>query len=232
MINIKVFDTYVELCKNAFEKIVSLLSFKPNSVLCVATGDSPLGLYSLFPQQKELFQNVKILKLDEWGGIKSDDPSTCESYIKDNIIWPLGIDKNQLLGFRSDAENPEDECERIKRLIKQYSVDVCILGIGIDGHIGLNFPANTLIPEVHTVPAEYLTHSMLDKAREKPTHGYTLGMKEIIHSKEIILIVKGKTKSNALTTLLKSGITTHFPASLLMLSENLTIYCDKEAYTQ
>lgn len=233
MLNIKVFNTYFETCKHAFAQVILSLSKKSQSVICVATGESPIGLYQLFPQQSELFQNVEIFKLDEWGGIKPNDPSTCETYIKENIIQPLGLSGKQLLGFSSNAEDPDSECNRVRELIKQVNgIDVCILGMGADGHIGLNFPADKLTPDIHTVPSHYLTHSMLDKAKEKPTHGYTLGMKEVINSREIILIVKGKSKREALKRLLTREVTTHFPASLLLLSDNLTVYCDKEAYSE
>jgi len=231
MVNIKVYSTYQELCRSAFQQVV--LSVKRNSgaLICVATGESPIGLYQFFPEQSELFKHIKILKLDEWGGIRPDDPSTCETYIKENIIQPLKLDENQLMGFQSDAKNTENECNRIKSLIPQHNgIDLCILGMGADGHIGLNFPADKIAPEAHVVPSHYLTHSMLDKAREKPTHGYTLGFKEILNSKEIILIVKGASKREALRLLNKGEITTHFPASLLLLSQNCTIYCDKDAY--
>lgn len=231
MFNIKVFSTYSETCEHAFEQVVSSLNKNPKSVICVATGESPIGLYQLFLQQSGIFQNIKILKLDEWGGIKPDDPSTCETYIRENIVRPLGLEDSQLLGFNSNAENPDSECNRVRELIKQVGgIDVCILGMGADGHIGLNFPADKLKPDIHTVPSNYLTHSMLDKAKEKPTHGYTLGMKEIINSREIILIVKGASKREAMRRLLTEEITTHFPASLLLLSENLNVYCDKDAY--
>lgn len=231
MFDIDIYATYEDACRGAFQQIGLSLKKNPKVLICVATGESPIGLYQLFPAQSELFKHIKILKLDEWGGIKSDDPSTCETYIKENIIQPLGLTDEHLLGFQSNASEPEKECERVKMLLQQLGgIDICILGMGADGHIGLNFPTDRLIPEIHTVPAYYLTHSMLEKAKEKPTHGYTLGMKEILQSRKIILIVKGKSKSEALKTLLKGEITTHFPASLLLLSENLTVYCDENAY--
>lgn len=231
MFDVKRYATYEEVCKSAFQQVVSSVSKNPEALICVATGESPIGLYQLFPEQSELFKYIRILKLDEWGGIKPDDPSTCETYIKKNIIKPLKLNEKQLMGFQSDAENSENECNRIKSMVNHCNgIDVCILGMGADGHIGLNFPADTIIPEAHTVPSHYLTHSMLDKAKEKPTYGYTLGFKEILNSREIILLVKGTSKREALKLLLKGEISTHFPASLLLLSGNLTIYCDMDAY--
>ncbi len=231
MVDLKVFDTYTELCENAFEYVISVLYRKPQAVMCVATGESPIGLYRLFNQQTHVFQDINVLKLDEWGGISPSDPSTCETYIKENIIQPLGLTESQLLGFKSDADDPNLECERVKGLIKQIGgIDLCVLGVGEDGHVGLNFPEETLIPEAHTVPASYLTHSMLDKAKEKPTHGYTLGMKEIVNSRNIMLIIKGSRKKEAMIKLMKGEITPHFPASFLLLSENLTVYSDREAF--
>ncbi|MGC9054472.1 MAG: 6-phosphogluconolactonase, partial [Candidatus Hydrogenedens sp.] len=157
MFNIKKYTTYEKACNAAFKEVVSLVTKNPKALICIATGESPIGLYQLFPERSELFRDIKFLKLDEWGGIKPDDPSTCETYIRENIIEPLKLNRKQLLGFRSNSKNPEDECKRIKNLICRYNgIDLCILGIGADGHIGLNFPADTIIPEIHIVPSQYL----------------------------------------------------------------------------
>lgn len=224
---VHVYESYDELSEAVAQRVFAIVTDKPDAVICVATGESPKGVYQRLNMRRELFEKVRILKLDEWGGIPSTDPSTCETYIVEHIVEPLGLDRNQLLGFISDALDVVQECKRVEQLIMDLGgIDVCILGMGTDGHIGLNFPEERLIPSIHSVPEHFLTHSMVKQAKVKPTHGFTLGIKEVLMAKEILLIVSGQSKREAFATLLEQRITTHFPASLLWLHSNLHIFCD------
>ncbi len=228
---LRVFKSYQELSEFGAKEVFEYVERKRNAVICVATGESPKGIYSLLPFRKDLFIEVTFLKLDEWGGIPPADPSTCESYIKEMIIYPLGLSEKSLVGFKTNPDNPDEECKRILELVNSLGgIDIAILGLGSDGHIGLNFPAESIPDSVHTVPGEFLTHSMLQKAEIKPTYGFTLGFREILRSSKIILPVSGASKHKALMNLLRGNLTTHNPASFLRLSLNLIILCDEKAY--
>lgn len=229
---VRVFNDYKELSKAGAEEVFAYLERKRKSVICVATGESPRGIYNLFPSRKELFEEVVFLKLDEWGGIPPSDPSTCQTYIKEVILEPLGLNEDRLVGFETTPTNPEEECNRVRLLIDNLGgIDIAILGLGADGHIGLNFPGESIPSSAHVVKGELLTHSLIQKAIEKPKFGLTLGFKEILSSSKIILPVSGSTKKSALKELLKAELTPRIPASFLTVSPSLTVLCDREAYS-
>ena len=108
-------------------------------------------------------------------------------------------------------------------------IDLCILGMGADGHIGLNYPATTLPAETHTTDASTLKHAMLDAAQGKPTHGYTLGMAEVLRARRIVLVVNGAAKAHAVQRLVSGVMTTEFPASLLWLHDDVHLFADHGA---
>lgn len=228
----RVFNDYQELSRAGAEEVFTYLEMKRKSVICVATGESPRGMYNLFPSRKELFEEVVFIKLDEWGGISASDPSTCQTYIKEVILEPLGLKEDRLVGFETNPTNPEEECKRVRRLIDDLGgIDIAILGLGADGHIGLNFPGESIPSSAHVVKGELLTHSLIQKAIEKPKFGFTLGFKEILSSSKIILPVSGNAKKSALRELLKGELTPRIPASFLSLSPRVLILCDKSAYS-
>ncbi|MCX8064318.1 MAG: 6-phosphogluconolactonase [Candidatus Hydrogenedentes bacterium] len=228
---IRVFGDYEELSKAGVEEVFSYLEKKKKSVICVATGESPRGIYNLFSSRKELFKEVTFLKLDEWGGIPVTDPCTCETYITEVILSPLGLGKDKLVGFATNPKDPVEECKRVKKIIEDIGgIDLAILGLGGDGHIGLNFPGEAIPNSIHIVSGEFLTHALVKKAKEKPKYGFTLGFKEILSSSKIILPVSGASKKVALKRLMCEELTSNLPASFLTLSRDLLILCDRESY--
>jgi galactosamine-6-phosphate isomerase len=134
-------------------------------------------------------------------------------------------------GFQGAAD-PEAECERVRRRLEtEGPIDLCVLGLGLNGHVGMNEPAPMLRPAAHvaSLTETSLRHTMLADARSRPTHGLTLGMAEILASHQILLLVSGVTKTEPLRKLLRREITTEFPASLLWLHSNWTLLCDRDA---
>lgn len=228
--HLTVAEDYDAVCRMAADMVLEAVRKKPDSVICVATGASPLGLYAaLAPHSADLAQ-VRILKLDEWGGLAMDDPATCEVYIRQQILAPWGLSSDHLTGFRGDAADPEAECARIRAEVERLGgIDLCILGMGADGHIGLNYPAATLPAETHITDASTLKHAMLDAALGKPTHGFTLGMAEVLRAPTIVLLVNGAAKAHAVQRLMRGEIATEFPASLLWLHDDVHLFADHNA---
>ena len=144
-------------------------------------------------RQPELFSQFTVLKLDEWGGIPMDHPGTCESYLRNYFVGPLQIPEDRYIAFQSDPENPEAECERIQQILDQKGpIDICILGIGMNGHIALNEPAPSLHTNCHVahLSQKSLQHPMIAGDTEKPGYGLTLGMANIFQSRLIILLIE------------------------------------------
>ncbi len=225
-----VLENYEAVCRSAADCVLETVRQKPGSVICVATGASPLGLYAELAKHASELAQAHILKLDEWGGLAMDDPATCEVYIRREVLGPWGLSPEHLTGFQSDAADPEAECARIRAAVERLGgIDVCILGMGADGHIGLNYPAATLPAETHVTDASTLRHAMLDAALGKPTHGFTLGMAEVLRARRVVLVVNGAAKAHAVQRLMTGDITTEFPASLLWLHDDVHMFADRSA---
>jgi galactosamine-6-phosphate isomerase len=232
--NISYCSDYQEMSSFAASLVVEAIRDAPGLLLCAATGSSPEGLYSELGKQasmeKELFSELRILKLDEWGGIPRDHPVTCEHYLRTKLLDPLGIGKDRYISFNSDPEDPDMECNRIRlRLQKEGPIDICILGLGRNGHLGLNEPSPRLEPHCHmaTLTGESMQHSMIASLENKPTFGLTLGMKEILASRRIIMLVTGQEKKQMAEKFLRAKVSTDLPASFLWLHPKVECLVDR-----
>ena len=227
---------YEEMSRLSSDAIISGLRKNPGQSICTATGNSPMGVYQNLAAEcaiePKIFEKLRIIKLDEWGGIPSTDPNSCETFLREKILFPLHISSDRYISFESDSPNPMNECERIrKELSNNGPVDVCILGLGTNGHIGFNEPAETLIPSCHVakLSENSLQHQMVDTMKSKPQYGLTLGMADILRSKKIILLVSGSEKQNVIAKLLSKQITTQLPASFLWLHDDVECIVDSKA---
>ncbi len=161
-----------------------------------------------------------------------DHPATCETYLQDHLVLPLNIDSKRYNGFESDPRDPELECERIRGVLrKEGPVDICILGLGMNGHLALNEPSDSLTPGCHIARLSEmsLTHTMLGEMREKPSFGLTLGMGDILGSRMILILIMGKQKRSVVKELLSERITCTLPASFLWLHPNTICLIGKDA---
>jgi len=218
------FEDFSRLSEAASAMVVDQLRASPGLLLCAATGKSPEGLYRSLAEhnaaEPSLFSRLRIIKLDEWSGLKPEDPGTCEYYIRHHLLGPLGIDDQRFISFSPEAVDPEEECHLVRsRLEKEGPIDLAILGLGKNGHLGFIEPGQQLEPHCHVarLTHESRQHNMMQHVPSKPEYGMTLGMKDILAAKRIILIVAGKGKEEAISVLLSGKITTACPASFLWL---------------
>jgi galactosamine-6-phosphate isomerase len=232
MIKLHVFADHEELSHGAADHLVGVIRDRPDSLLCLATGATPTLAYELLAKRRfddpGLFDRVRIVKLDEWGGLDADDPATCEQYLRRSLIDVLGLEE-RFVSFSTGPVDPWAECRRITAWLDQNGpIDTCVLGLGLNGHLGFNEPATELMPRAHVarLSAASLSHSMLDWARKRPTHGLTLGMADLLQSRRIMLLVSGQAKQAPLSRALEGPISTRFPASFLQLHSDVTIFCD------
>lgn len=228
------FDNYEKLSEGASNLFIQELTIKKNLLACCATGGSPSGFYERLVQRHDrdhnLFDQLQILKLDEWGGISMSDPSSCQSYLKEKVLTPLHISGQRYIEFNSEADNVNDECQRIQQTIDQIGpIDICILGLGKNGHLGFNEPADFLQRDCHIAKLATSTvqHNMVQTMNKIPTFGMTVGLKDILNSKKILLLVTGTGKQEAIKKLMTKEITTQLPASFLWLHPNVECLIDK-----
>lgn len=232
---IQYFPDFLEMSRKGFEIVKEVIDEKPDLLFCVASGGSPSGLYvEMANHQKEtpeFCSKIKVVKLDEWGGLKPGSTFTSEHDVQTKFIKPLGIPAERYLTIDPFSQNPEKECERMKRELKEKTVDICILGMGVNGHIALNEPADTLKDGFHIgkLAESTLNNGMIKAIKQPPTFGMTMGVGEILRSKKILLFIAGSGKKEAFQSLLKEEINTHFPASLLWLHPNVEVLVDESA---
>ena len=228
--HVQVKEDYDSMSRAAARAVLEIVRRKPDSVLCVATGASPLGLYQELARHRDKMARVRIVKLDEWGGLAPRDPATCETYIQTHILGPWGVPAEHAFGFRGDAHDAQAECRRMLQIIEDLGgIDLCLLGMGADGHLGLLYPAEELSAQATPTDASTLRHAMLQAAKTAPTHGLTLGMADILLARQIVLVVSGAAKAGAVRRLLSGALSTQFPASFLWLHPDVHVFLDKEA---
>ena len=190
-LKMEVFADATEMSKATAARIVSALEQKPGLLLCASAGGTPTDTYgqlaALAPKQPRLFSRMRVLQIDEWAGLDADSPVTCAADLKGKLLRPLMIPENRFFGFRTNAADPEAECTQMaKWLDANGPVDICILGLGLNGHIAMNEPGDSLVLDVHRAKLTQRSrqHSMLKELKRKPNYGYTLGMGDILRSRK------------------------------------------------
>ena len=227
-------NTLAELNELSSAHIVHELQQKPDSLVCAATGNSPTGVYKKLVEKKEAIplKQLKFIKLDEWYGLGIKDKGSCEKYLYDYLLTPLNIPAENYIAFDGKNSDPDKECNRITAYLDEHGpIDLCILGIGKNGHIAFNEPADALHPHAHLTPlsSTSLEHTMIKGTGERIKYGMTLGMTDILQSKKIILLVNGIHKQAVMNKLMEQKINTQLPASLLWLHNNVEcFYCDND----
>lgn len=225
---IESFPDHGSMSEKAAELVYFTLKEKPNALICTASGNSTVETYQMlankYLEDQERFRALTVLKLDEWGGVPMDHPSTCETYLQELLIRPLKISASNYISFQSDPIDKEEECKRISRYLTESGpIDVCILGLGVNGHIAFNEPGDFLSPDCHIaeLSENSLQHAMVAQLEQKPSYGLSVGMGDILKSKQIILLVTGKNKDDVTKEFFLKKITTRLPASLLWLHPNV-----------
>lgn len=233
---VKVFNDHETMSRAAAAAMAREIQKNPRTLLCLATGSSPSRAYELIGKRAQkspaLCRRVRIVKLDEWEGLDAGDPGSNDAYFSKHVIGPWKLPRGGVAGFTRGAKNPDAECRRVRAWLASHGpVDLCVLGLGVNGHLGFNEPASSLPPFAHraVLAAQTQTHSMVRHAAVKPKNGFTLGLAEILQSREILLLVSGDAKRLAIQKLLRAEISTELPASLLWLHPNATILCDRAA---
>jgi galactosamine-6-phosphate isomerase len=227
---------YEEMSRRAARHLHAKVRERPDLLLCAATGGTPTRAYRLFAESWENHRRevsrLRVVKLDEWGGLPPGDAGTCEAYLREHLLGPLGVTPDRYLGFRPDAPDPAAECDAVASALDERGpVDVCVLGLGVNGHLGFNEPGPALHPHAHVaaLSRESLEHPMVRHAAGAPLFGMTLGIGDILRARSVLLLVNGAHKREALRRLITGPVATEFPASLLWLHADVTCLCDADA---
>jgi galactosamine-6-phosphate isomerase len=235
MLQPTILPNYEVLSQKAAELIVDALRAKPASLICLAAGSTPIRTYEILAAEgakdPNLFEHCRIIKLDEWGGLPPGNVATCDFQIRSTLVAPLNL-FDRYIRFDSDPRNPEAEAKRVADWLDENGpIDLSILGLGVNGHLGFAEPAEYLQPFAHVakLSRESLAHAMIAKSEIQPTYGLTLGMADLIQSRQVLLLVSGASKRKPLQQLLSGRITTEFPASMLQVHNDVRLLCDEAA---
>lgn len=224
---------YREMSREAAACVVAAAAAKSDSLVCAPTGHSPAGLYQELIREAEakpdLFRSLKVVKLDEWLGVPASDPATCEHFLRSRLLDPLAIAPERYISFDSVAADPLQECAAIQgKLERQGPIDLCILGLGKNGHVGLIEPGPRLEPHCHVakLSEQTLRHAMMISRTEKPAYGMTLGIGDILQARKILLLVTGPGKKPVIARFFEAAVTTDLPATFLWLHHDLEVLLD------
>ena len=232
-------ENYDELSKKAALLVASQINMKPNCVLGLATGSTPVGMYrclcDMYIKGEIDFSQVASVNLDEYYPIKKSNEQCYDYFMKTNLFSHININENNINIPNGEAKDAASECNRYEQKITSLGgIDLQILGIGENGHIGFNEPDDFLVSATHkTNLAESTINAnsrFFKSADEVPKSALTMGVGTILKSKKIVLLASGTKKHTALSRVLEGKISTSCPATLLNLHSNLIIICDKEAY--
>jgi galactosamine-6-phosphate isomerase len=236
---IQVAMSYEAMSREAATIISAELRQKPDLLLCCSAGGTPTLTYQLLAAEcvrtPQRFSTLRVLQIDEWAGLPRNYAGTCWADLRRKVVEPLRISPGRFTGFRTDVADREAECYRVARwLARNGPIDICILGLGGNGHVAMNEPAEVMTPGVHVakLARSSRAHSLLKDLPRKPTQGLTLGIGDILRSKKILLLVSGSSKRQAVKRLRQPRVTGRFPASFLWLHPAATVLCDREAIAE
>jgi len=233
---------YNELSKRAAELVVEEILKNPHLVLGLPTGATPVGMYKLLiksyknktkNKNKLDFSKITCFNLDEYYPIKRNNKNSYYSFMHNNFFSHVNVKKSNINILNSESKNPKKDCILYEKKIKKNPIDLQILGVGINGHIGFNEPGSEFNSKTRIINLTENTikrNSRFFKNKsEVPTQALTMGISTIMSAKKLILLANGKNKANAIKRLVNGPINKDCPVSFLRKHKNLVVIVDKEA---
>ena len=229
---------YDEMSRQAANVISAQVIMKPNCVLGLATGSSPIGTYKQLIEwynKGDLdFSNVKTVNLDEYKGLTKDNDQSYYYFMYNNLFKHINIDLNNT--NIPDGTEPDSaiECARYNRVIDDIGgIDLQLLGLGRNGHIGFNEPDQVFTKGTHCVDLAESTieanKRFFASADDVPRQAFTMGICDIIQAKKVVMVVSGEDKADAVQKAFFGPVTPEVPASILQLHPDFTLVADEAA---
>ncbi|EOS76498.1 MAG: glucosamine-6-phosphate deaminase [Lachnospiraceae bacterium] len=231
---------YEQMSRVAANILSAQIIMKPDCVLGLATGSTPIGTYdqliNWYKKGDIDFSEVTTINLDEYKGLSPENDQSYRYFMNTHLFDHINIDKDKTYVPNGLEPDSEKACSEYDQIIKAHSgIDLQLLGLGNNGHIGFNEPGDSFEKETHCVS---LTESTIDanarffsSIEEVPTQAYTMGIKTIMQAKKILVVVSGIQKASIVKKAFFGSITPEVPASVLQLHRDVTIVCDEEAFS-
>lgn len=232
---------YQDMSRKAANLIAAQMIMKPNCVLGLATGSTPIGTYEklveLYKNGDIDFSNITSVNLDEYRGLTKDNDQSYYYFMNDNLFSKVNINKART--FLPDGMEPDHEkaCNDYNAIIDSVGgVDLQLLGLGHNGHIGFNEPGDTFVAKTHMVNLTEMTiqanKRFFASEEDVPKQAYTMGIQTIMQARKVLVVVSGADKADILKEVITGPITPKVQASVLQLHNDVTIIADEAALSK
>jgi len=234
-------EDYRQMSRQAANIISAHVILKPNCVLGLATGSTPIGMYRQlieWYQKGDLdFSQVKSVNLDEYVGLAPTHDQSYRYFMQTNLFDHVNIDVANTNVPNGLAADPEEECRRYNEVIRSLGgIDVQVLGMGHNGHIGFNEPGEAFELETHVVDLQESTiqanSRFFASEADVPRQAMTMGIKSIMQARQILVVVSGEDKADIVKKAFTGPVVPQVPASILQMHPNVLLVGDKAALSK
>ncbi len=230
----KITKDYTQLSDCASDILLQAALNEREATFVTAAGSTPKRTYEMFCQKYKAEglapDRIRIVLLDEWCGLPFGHPSSCYAFIKDTLIKPLNIPHDNFIYFNSACKDTEAECARMQKILEGLKISVCVLGTGLNGHIGFNEPSRVFYANVHYthLSATSLAHPMAQGNAPLITGGITLGIRNILAADTVLMLANGVKKRKHIQLLVNTNtISPQHPLTCLKLHKNAICIVDQ-----
>ena len=238
MIELRVVDDAPALARTAATEIATFIGERPDAVLLAATGNTPMGCYAELARLRESgdldASRTRVVQLDDYLGLEDGDPRSLFRWMERALLIPLGIERERTLPIMLDGdEDPELACRAYEAQVEALGgIDLAILGLGRNGHLGFNEPPSSADAPTRVVsltPESLESNAAYWSEGHVPERAVTAGMSVILAARRVLVLVSGAAKAPVLARLMESGPDSWLPASHLHLHPDASILADREA---
>ena len=232
---------YEEMSRKAADLIAAQILMKPDCVLGLATGGTPVGTYRCLIEKYQRgdldFSQVSSVNLDEYRGIDRENPQSYWYFMHDNLFHHVNISPERINVPDGRNLDAAAECRRYDRVIENYGgIDLQLLGLGLDGHIGFNEPGPAFVMDTHCVDLEESTidanQRFFESREQVPRQAYTMGIRAIMQARKVLMIVNGKNKAEIVRKAFFGSVVPEVPASVLQMHPDFILIGDEEAFSE
>lgn len=232
---------YKDMSRKAANVISAQMILNPESVIGLATGSTPIGDYDQLTEWYKKgdldFSKIHTVNLDEYKGIDAENKQSYHYFMNQHLFSRVNIELQNTFVPDGMNENQDEECQRYEKLIAGLGgVDLQLLGLGHNGHIGFNEPTEVFVKQTHCV---YLSEKTIqanqrffESKEQVPKQAYTMGIGTIMSARKILIIISGEDKAEAVKKSFGEEISPHVPASILQLHHDVTVIADKAALSK
>jgi galactosamine-6-phosphate isomerase len=232
---LQTFDNHEALSEAVANHIVELIRKKPNATLVLTSGNTPILAYQKITKlaKAEDFAQTFIIGLDEWVGVSGESEGSCRYIVEQNLLKPLNIPESNYTFFDSMTDDLESECKRVDDLtFARGGLDFILVGLGTNGHLGLNEPGSSFEAYCQVTDLEEITATVGQKyfnSSTPLTKGITVGIKHLLEAKEAMIMANGESKAEIIKKVVSEEISEKLPATAIRKHPNGSLWMDKAA---